>query len=152
MRRQDQKLADCCLHGLIFFQKNPKGLFSNDVPNVKIMANFINFGLKMLIYPTLHEATFERISIHVLVVTEVTVVVDINVHYTLSVITDPGQGLDHEPLLLETGTRRLENVEENLLEEYLYLGLKVGLEFHQQRQEYREGEFKHFTDVRDTVL
>ena len=63
-------------------------------------------------------------------VTEVTVIVDVDVHYTLGVITDPSQSLNHEPLLLETGTWSLENVEEYLLEKYLHLGLEVGLEFH----------------------
>ena len=50
---------------------------------------------------------------------EVAVVVDIDIHHALGVGAYPRQGLDDHPLVLETGTARLQDVEENLLQKHL---------------------------------
>ena len=54
--------------------------------------------------------------------------------------------------MLKAGAARLENVEKDLLEEDLHLGLEVGLELHQKGQEDGEGQLEHLANVGDAVL
>ena len=53
---------------------------------------------------------------------EVAVVVHVDVDHALGVGADPGQHLDHHPLVLERRAGRLQQVQEDALEEHLVGG------------------------------
>ena len=83
---------------------------------------------------------------------QIAVVVDVDVYDDLRLRAHGRDALHDQPLLLERGARRRQNVEANLLEEYLDLRLEVLPVFRQERQEDGERELKDFADGRHAVL